>query len=108
MRNKLHELAIIVVEIFFACKYKVNLKGKCKVNPKKLMEFKNVFENKFPPVFEKNCIFFMLFGAALQPVKNHGVACFSLLSMEARRRGCLLTPLTKLHLPVHIFNPSSK
>ena len=38
--------------------------------------------------------------------KNRGVACFSLLSMEERRRrGCLLTPLTKLHLPVHTFQP---
>ena len=38
--------------------------------------------------------------------KNRGVACFSPQSMEERRRrGCLLTPLTKLHLPVHTFQP---
>ena len=28
--------------------------------------------------------------------KNRGVACFSLLSMEERRRGCLVTSFTKL------------
>ena len=38
--------------------------------------------------------------------KKRGVACFSTQSMEERRRrGCLLTPLTKLHLPVHTFQP---
>ena len=61
----------------------------------------------FPQQQEQQHTKFLLTGFTRPAArKNRGVACFSLLSMEERRRrGCLVTPLTKLHLPVHTFQP---
>ena len=56
---------------------------------------------------QTRCLFFPVTSPAAR--KNGGVACFFLLRMkERRRRGCLLTPLTKLHLPVPTFQPAWK